>query len=145
MLSLATKIRPLLIGFVVLALSAGVALASQPAQSASGLDEAASSSGRTVPAAGSAGSEQADADKDDADKDEADKESAEANDNCSTDPTKLTAEKRAALTHGQIVCWAAHQTTPAGYDNHGDWVSSFAKDNAGADSKPAAAAQDRRR
>ena len=53
------------------------------------------------------------------------------NDNCTTDPTNLIGAQLAALTHGSIVCWAAHQPTPAGYANHGAWVSHWAKQNAG--------------
>jgi hypothetical protein len=31
------------------------------------------------------------------------------------------------MNHGSIVCWAAHQPTPAtGYANHGAWVSHWA-------------------
>lgn len=47
--------------------------------------------------------------------------------NCLTDPTTLTVEELAAMSHGSIVCWAAHQTTwPAEFANHGAWVSSWA-------------------
>jgi hypothetical protein len=50
-----------------------------------------------------------------------------AGDNCLTDPTALTPEELAALNHGSIVCWAAHQTTwPEEFANHGAWVSSWA-------------------
>lgn len=50
-----------------------------------------------------------------------------AGDNCATDPTALTVEELAAMSHGSIVCWAAHQTTwPAEFKNHGAWVSSWA-------------------
>jgi hypothetical protein len=50
-----------------------------------------------------------------------------ASTNCLTDPTTLTVEALAAMSHGSIVCWAAHQTTwPAEFQNHGAWVSSWA-------------------
>jgi hypothetical protein len=140
---LARRMRSLLIGLVVLALSAGVALASAPSTPSSadqGLANAGSASGRTVPVADPV----ADSSKDANDKDEKaeqDKDEASESDNCKTDPTKLTVKQLAELTHGQIVCWAAHQDTPAGYDNHGAWVSSFAKDNSGTANKPASAGQ----
>lgn len=48
-------------------------------------------------------------------------------DNCLTDPTTATPEELAALTHGQIVCWAAHQTEwPEWFSNHGKFVSCWA-------------------
>ena len=48
-------------------------------------------------------------------------------DNCTTDPTGLTAEQLAAMSHGSIVCWAAHQTEwPAWFKNHGQFVSCWA-------------------
>jgi hypothetical protein len=53
-------------------------------------------------------------------------ESTDSADNCLTDPTTLTAEELAAMKHGSIVCWAAHQPTPDGYANHGAWVSQWA-------------------
>jgi hypothetical protein len=53
-------------------------------------------------------------------------DTTDANDNCSTDPTGLSAEQLATLSHGSIVCWAAHQDTPDGYANHGAWVSHWA-------------------
>lgn len=53
--------------------------------------------------------------------------SNDAGDNCTTDPTTATPEELAAMTHGQIVCWAAHQTQwPAWFANHGKFVSCWA-------------------
>jgi len=47
-------------------------------------------------------------------------------DHCATDPTGLSDEQLAAMNHGSIVCWAAHQTSWPGYDNHGAFVSHWA-------------------
>ena len=58
-------------------------------------------------------------------------------DNCATDPTGLTEDQLAEMTHGSVVCWAAHQDTPDGYANHGAWVSQWA--HAGKDAKNAKA------
>ena len=54
-------------------------------------------------------------------------ETSDSADNCLTDPTGLTAEELAAMSHGSIVCWAAHQTEwPAWFANHGKFVSCWA-------------------
>ena len=56
-----------------------------------------------------------------------DETSEDAGDNCTTDPTTATPEQLAAMTHGQIVCWAAHQTEwPEWFANHGKFVSCWA-------------------
>lgn len=59
--------------------------------------------------------------------DETTTETSDSADNCLTDPTGLTAEELAAMSHGSIVCWAAHQTEwPAWFANHGKFVSCWA-------------------
>lgn len=56
-----------------------------------------------------------------------DETTSDSADNCTTDPTGLTEEELAAMTHGSIVCWAAHQTEwPAWFKNHGQFVSCWA-------------------
>ena len=141
---LINRLRPVLIGIVALILTAGVAFAAQPAASDSGMATASQSSGKTVPVA-----EERDAAKDQ-DKEKAAEKAAEkaeasdAADNCTTDPRTLTTQQLADLTHGQIVCWAAHQPTPSGYANHGDWVSSWAKQNHGQQSSNAASGQSKK-
>jgi hypothetical protein len=60
-------------------------------------------------------------------------ETTDSADNCLTDPTTLTPEEFAAMSHGSIVCWAAHQDTPEGYSNHGAWVSQWAHLGKGGD------------
>jgi hypothetical protein len=47
-------------------------------------------------------------------------------DHCATDPTNLSVDELAAMNHGSIVCWAAHQTSWPGYDNHGAFVAHWA-------------------
>jgi len=55
-----------------------------------------------------------------------DTESGDGGDHCATDPTNLSVDALAAMNHGSIVCWAAHQTSWAGYANHGAFVSHWA-------------------
>ena len=50
----------------------------------------------------------------------------EGGDHCATDPTNLSVDDLAAMNHGSIVCWAAHQTSWDGYANHGAFVSHWA-------------------
>ncbi len=59
---------------------------------------------------------------------ETEEEDAEdGGDNCLTDPSALTPEELAAMSHGSIVCWAAHQTEwPEWFSNHGKFVSCWA-------------------
>jgi hypothetical protein len=56
-----------------------------------------------------------------------DEEAGDSADNCLVDPSTLTPEEIAAMSHGSIVCWAAHQTTwPEWFSNHGKFVSCWA-------------------
>ena len=137
--TLVHRLRPLLIGLVVLVLTTGVAFAGKPSTPADGQAVASEASGKTVPVV--TDENQAE-DEDQAEaaeesESEIDAEADEASDNCATDPQTLTTEELAELTHGQIVCWAAHQETPEGYDNHGEWVSEWAKQNHGQEIKAA--------
>jgi len=117
------RLRPIAVGLMLLAISAGAVLAGQPSAPVDGRSVGSEAAGKTVPVAGTPSAPE---DKDEA-KDEDGPESAEDNENCSTDPTELTEQELAELTHGQIVCWAAHQDTPDGYANHGAWVSEWAR------------------
>ena len=131
------RLRGVLIAIVALTLSASLTFGAQPASSAAGLGKAASHSGKTVPNAG-AGDETAGGDEDtEPAEDETADDTSDGADNCATDPTGLTAEELAAMSHGSIVCWAAHQDTPEGYDNHGAWVSHWAQMGTGADAAAA--------
>jgi hypothetical protein len=133
-LSLIRRFRGPLVALIALTFSASVALAGQPASpGATGLSNAATHAGKTVPV--QAADEQTGQDET-TEPDESTDETADTSDSadhCSTDPTTLTPEELAALNHGAVVCWAAHQATPEGFANHGAWVSSWAKQNHGAD------------
>jgi len=129
--SLALRLRPLLIGVVVLVLSAGVALADKPPTAGDGRAVASQASGKTVPVVDAA-DEDADEEKSETDETDETVEAHESSDNCTTDPNTLNATQLAEATHGSIVCWAAHQETPEGYDNHGEFVSWWAHQNNGA-------------
>jgi hypothetical protein len=143
------RLRPLLIGLVVLLFTAGIAFAGKPSVPANGLDVASEASGKVVPVQADEGDEASEADEDTetvdtetvdtetvdtetVDTETVDTETEDAGgDNCATDPTGLSAEDLALLKHGSVVCWAAHQETPDGYANHGAWVSEWAKKNHG--------------
>lgn len=136
------RLRPLLISLIVLILTAGIAFAGKPSTPADGLSVASEASGKTVPVHAEQGDEDVDADelaKTDEEQDtaELDAEQGDGGDHCATDPTTATEEELAALNHGAIVCWAAHQATPDGYTNHGAFVSEWARKNHGADNAAA--------
>ncbi len=127
MKTLMPHLRGLFIAIVALALSAGLAFAAKPAST--GPANAASHHVTTVPVAGvdeQAGGDEGTDETVDETPDPAEATDT-AGDNCLTDPTGLTPEELAALTHGSIVCWAAHQVTPDGFANHGAWVKSWAQ------------------
>lgn len=123
-----TRLRPLLIGLVVLMFTAGIAFAGKPSTPANGLSVASEASGKTVPVGAQAEDEDLDEEAPEA---EEQVEAEEAGDNCAIDPTGLTDEALAALRHGSVVCWIAHQETREGYANHGEWVSEWARKNHG--------------
>ena len=122
------RFRGIPTALVVLALSASLTLAAQaPAAGNGGAGSYEDNAGANE----SAGDE--DKDENENETEATDADAGEGGDNCLTDPTTLTAEQLAAMSHGSIVCWAAHQDTPDGYANHGAWVSHWAhmgKDNA---------------
>jgi hypothetical protein len=120
--------RGLLVALAVLALSAGAALAghadpstgSMPDAARPGLDRATEASGKTVPvAAPAAGADQ-------------DEDAADAQDE-STDTNEAPAAAPAEHpdNHGATVSAAAQTATPAGFDNHGQYVRSIATANHG--------------
>lgn len=54
-------------------------------------------------------------------------ETSDGGDHCATNPTGLSDSDLAAMNHGSIVCWAAHQASwPTIYANHGAFVSHWA-------------------
>ena len=128
-----TRLRPLLIGLVVLMFTAGIAFAGKPSTPADGLSVASEASGKTVPVRAQA-EEDEDLDEEAPEAEEEEEvETEEAGDNCATDPTGLTPEQLADVRHGSVVCWAAHQETPDGYANKGEWMSEWARKNRGHD------------
>ena len=126
------RLRPLLIGLVVLMFTAGIAFAGKPSTPANGLSVASEASGKTVPVRAQVDEEDEEEDETTEAEDE-EVEVEEAGDNCATDPTALTPDELAEVRHGSVVCWAAHQETPEGYSNHGEWMSEWAKKNRGHD------------
>jgi hypothetical protein len=125
------RLRGILIALSALALSATMVLGAQP--TSTGLDNAATHAGKTVPVASgdveTAGDEDTSAEDsgDTTDENAAPQDSTNTSDNCATDPTALTPEELDAMRHGSIVCWAAQQTTwPDWFANHGAFVKCWA-------------------
>lgn len=118
-------LRAMAVALLATAFSAGLAFADGPGPAAeAGLENAAVHAGKTLPVRAG---EQDETNEQDEEL-EGDEESEGAGENCATDPTGLSDEELAELRHGSIVCWAAHQDTwPDEFDNHGQWVSSWAK------------------
>jgi hypothetical protein len=132
---LSKRLRGVLIAVAALALSAGLAFGAQP-EPGWGLTNAAAHAGKTVPVrAGQQDTDEEvvddtddleDEDTDEAVDEEVD-EDAGGGENCATDPSTLTPEELAALKHGSIVCWAAHQKEwPEWFAKHGDFVKCWA-------------------
>lgn len=111
-------LRSLFIALVALAMSASLTFGAAAPQASFGQIKAASHAGTN------AGSD------DEVTAGEDEESEGDGGDNCLTDPTDAATDLT-ALTHGQIVCWAAHQETPEGYRNHGAWVSEWARGEAG--------------
>jgi hypothetical protein len=123
-------LRGLVIGVAALALSAGLAFGAEPPTSATfGLTNASEHAGKTVPVQAGQQDETTDEEvtEEETEEETTEESSEEAGENCSTDPTALTEEQLADLKHGQIVCWAAHQTEwPEWFEKHGDFVKCWA-------------------
>lgn len=154
MQSLIARARHLLLALTMLALSAGLAFAALPPAAGPGLVNAAAQAGKTVPVAGGdetlGEDEETDEDADDdedagEDEDGGEDETAEGSEDedtdedaesdaegagrehCAIDPSALTEEELAALNHGSIACWAAHQAEwPEWFSNHGAFVRCWA-------------------
>lgn len=127
MTSLPRHLRSPLIAIVALAMSVGIAYAAHPAADRQSHAINQANASETAEPDESEAPEATESDK------TTDSSSDSAGTNCTTDPTTLTPEQLAAMSHGSIVCWAAQQATPEGWDNHGAWVSHWAKMNHGAD------------
>jgi hypothetical protein len=125
---------------VIVAMAAAVSFAATPPEDADfGLERAAEQAGFAVPVqngqdAAPAGGQADDQDRDENEPEETVEEAQDATgEHCSVDPRGASPEVLAELNHGAIACWAAQQETPDGFDNHGKWVSSWAKQNHGQD------------
>jgi hypothetical protein len=129
------RLRSLLIALAVLALSAGVALAGRASHP--------TTVGQPEPAAGQGdASEQGEAAEgadgeqgDDADKSDAETPETEPPETDEADPGAAAdaATGEHPDNHGKLVSEAAHADTPAGFDNHGEYVRTVAKANHGHD------------
>jgi hypothetical protein len=131
--------RAILIAIVGLALSATLVFAAKPEgsgdqacnnpQSAAHQSDCPTTEPETPGTDGAEGAEQGTGDSDTKETEGTETETKTEDaggDHCATNPTGLTDEQLAAMNHGSIVCWAAHQTSWPGYDNHGDFVSHWA-------------------
>ena len=123
------RFRSPLIAIVAVVFSAGIVMAAQPPANASaGLSNAATHAGKTVPVQ----DEQSGQDETTETDESTDTNTSDSADHCTVDLTQ-DPSVLAGLNHGSVVCTAAQQDTPQGYDNHGAWVSHWAKMNKGAD------------
>lgn len=130
--------RGLLLALVVLGLSATMVLAAKPDSSSNPACDHGQSGAHTDqtgctnpqdPGTGDTGTGDEGAGTKDTttDTETTDTESSDAGgDHCATDPSNLSVDDLAAMNHGSIVCWAAHQTSWDGYANHGAFVSHWA-------------------
>ena len=124
------RLRGFAIAFVALALSASLAFGAQP--TTTGLANAATHAGKTVPVL--TGDETTEETTDETTDETPESDTSDGSDNCTTDPSTLTPEQLAATRHGSIVCWAAQQTTwPEWFANHGAFVSCWAHQGKKAD------------
>jgi len=121
--------RGLLVALAALALTGGAVFAARslPSASTSGTQHASTVSGKTVPTTQTAGA------PDSNDNDEAN-ETVEQE---TPDAEAGAANADRPQNHGWFVSQAAQLVTPAGFDNHGAYVSSIAQSGQG---KPDAAA-----
>jgi len=119
----ARRLRGLLLALGILTLSATVVFAGAASGKASGLAAA-------HPVAATE-SEQPDATAGDTDTQTESKapdttDTSSSGNACNIDLTQAPSAL-SGYSHGELVCSAAHETTPAGYANHGAWVKTWAK------------------
>jgi hypothetical protein len=123
-----TRFRSLVIALVALALSAGAVFAahSMPTVASNGLTTAGTHAAKTVPVESDKGDQAKPDTADTADKDDQAKpDTADTTTDTTTHPDN----------HGKLVSEAAHLTTPAGFRNHGAYVSSIARGDHGSAGK----------
>ena len=123
MTRLARSARGLLVALAALALTGGAVLAARslPSAASTGTQHASTVSGQTVPAAGGVPASHDGADDEDT-TEQAETPDAEDQDSANGDRPQ---------NHGWFVSQAANAETPAGFDNHGAYVSSIAKGDDG--------------
>jgi hypothetical protein len=121
--------RGLLVALAALALTGGAVLAARslPSPAAAGTQYAATVSGQTIPAAQAAGTPDTN-DKPDADETPEPTETPDAD---AEGTSNATVNPDRPQNHGWFVSQAANSDTPAGFANHGDYVSSIARGDAG--------------
>lgn len=126
---LTRPVRGLLVAIAVLAVTGGAVLAARtlPSTATSGTQHASTVSGRTIPSTQTAGAPDSN-EKPDADETADPQETPEADDGGGTD---AAANADRPQNHGWFLSQAANADTPAGFDNHGAYVSSIAKGDAG--------------
>lgn len=119
------RFKGLFIALVALALSASLTFGAQAPASGFALGSAYQAG--TTEAGADADANEAEDTETDEDVDESSDEDTDEAATCLTDPTGLTEEELAAMSHGSIVCWAAQQTEwPEWFSNHGKFVSCWA-------------------
>jgi len=125
------RIRGLIAAIAIVAVSAGVALAARPASAppaaaADGLERAGTAAGKVVPV-----SAQEAAPVPAVVEETAPEQAA---------PADATATAEHPDNHGKLVSEAAKSETPAGFDNHGQYVKTVATANHGQETSAAARA-----
>ena len=128
MTDLIRRFKGLLIAVVALSLSASLTFGAQAPAAGYALGGSYEDSNGTPEASGDEdANETPDANETQDPTEATDETTSDSADNCTTDPTTLTAEQLAAMSHGSIVCWAAQQTEwPAWFKNHGQFVACWA-------------------
>ena len=126
-----SRLRALLVAVAALVLTTGVALAghsalSMPSASSNSLEQAADAAGKIVPVAGPA--ENADEQTDEDADEDVDTDEPAAGEPPGDQPADAASHPD---NHGAVVSEAAQGPTPAGFDNHGQYVKTIATDNAG--------------
>lgn len=122
MTRLTRSARGLLVAIAALALTGGVVFAAQslPSAATSGTQHAATVSGKTIPATGSAPAAQ-----------HGTPDATEQAETPDAEDQDDAANADRPQNHGWFVSQAANADTPAGFANHGAYVSSIAKGELG--------------
>lgn len=141
MITFDRRLRSLVVAIVAVIFSASLVVAAQPASPGASPHD----NGNHGAKAGQHASDEPDASEEanePADNEDT-TDSGDSSDHCNVDLTQ-DPSVLATLDHGSVVCTAAHMATPAGYANHGAWVSHWAHLGKGSDNaaKPKASPGD---